>query len=171
MKPFKTNYTTTSEFLNAVGEDEFLNSIGSKPLRADGDRVFDAGIEALSAIQPPKLTSDEQLKRCLAILEEWRAIYLEKAPKEKEPDQSHDYKLRAECLLDVTELMKLINFTRISITSNFLPDVIFEFSSLHSLNEIKMRIARITDSHVMLETVALESNYTGERVKTYGNLQ
>lgn len=74
-----------------------------------------------------------------------------------------EYKLRAECLPDVHRLLEKLKFSRYHIISVFPPDVELEFKSDHSLDEIKKVLKTIPDSHVMLETVALKKNYTGER--------
>jgi len=73
------------------------------------------------------------------------------------------YKLRAECLPDVLKLMLIIKFSAYRMENERFPDVDVEFSCDESLEDIKKALETIIDSHVMLETVALLENYTGER--------
>jgi hypothetical protein len=75
------------------------------------------------------------------------------------------YKLRAECAFDLAHLMTEINmrsFKATKVKENF-PDMEATFKTHLSLDEVKSKISNITDGHVMLETVALEKDYTGER--------
>ena len=84
---------------------------------------------------------------------------------------SKEYKLRAECLADVHKFMEQVHFQgRGAFCYGYkvfglelAPDVVLEFKSDHSLDEIKDILKSIPDSHVMLETVALKKDYTGER--------
>lgn len=83
------------------------------------------------------------------------------------------YKLRAECLLDVEKLMHLL-FKRKCVLGQFiitptyiedirLPDVELEFSTSLDLKTLHEMAGKITDGHVMLETLELKENYTGAR--------
>lgn len=91
------------------------------------------------------------------------------------------YKFRAECLPDVYKAMCLIyknSSTKKSGPTNTrgfklipshlpgglrIPDFEVEFRSRMALKELKKLIAQIDDGHVMLETIELKENYTGER--------
>jgi acetone carboxylase gamma subunit len=74
-----------------------------------------------------------------------------------------EYKLRAEALVDVVRLLEQVPTTQYKIICDFQPDVELEFKSKESLEQIKNAMKDIPDSHVMLETVALAKDYTGER--------
>lgn len=75
------------------------------------------------------------------------------------------YRFRAECNHDVEELMKLIgkNIMSITRTRGALPDTYVEFSTSLSLAQIRNAMRKVVDGHVMLQTVALKEDYTGER--------
>lgn len=78
------------------------------------------------------------------------------------------YKLRAECLNDVIQLIltnkeKKQFFNPINITSSELDGCDLDFQSNSTLEEIRSTIATLDDGHVMSETVALREDYTGER--------
>jgi len=77
------------------------------------------------------------------------------------------YKLRAEGVSDVMELLKIIahkmksfNVKRID---DVIPDVEFEFETEFNIDAIQRIISTIIDGHVMLETVTLLEDYTGIR--------
>jgi len=75
-------------------------------------------------------------------------------------------KFRAECEHDVNELIKILNphvkeITKIKKAS--FPDIDVEMSAYLPLDEIQAAIKDIEDGHVMLETVELKHDYTGER--------
>ena len=84
------------------------------------------------------------------------------------------YKLRAETIIDISNLMNELFCTfnemgefKVSpfiVKGTRLHDCSLEFESEVSLELIKAVVAKIPDGHVMLETVALKENYTGERV-------
>ncbi len=48
------------------------------------------------------------------------------------------------------------------------PDVVLEFECDLNLERLKLLISKIADGHVMLETIAVAKDYTGER-KYYPN--
>lgn len=78
------------------------------------------------------------------------------------------YKLRAECSADLGNLLQKIsvqkfNAIQMNIEGAIIPDMEATFSSRLSLSEIRSALSAIEDGHVMAETVALESKYTGER--------
>lgn len=80
----------------------------------------------------------------------------------------HTYKMRAECIADLTSFLEKVPVESFSakhmkIQDVILPDLVIEFSSPLKLTEIRNAMAEIIDGHVMLETVALASEYTGER--------
>lgn len=77
------------------------------------------------------------------------------------------YKFRAECLADVGEFFKAVNFpyTRIEIVrAGTVPDCTVEFTTEGtSLDALRAIMADIPDGHVMRESVNLVAKYTGER--------
>lgn len=83
---------------------------------------------------------------------------------EREPRR---YKLRAECLHDVIELLKLIRVEDYSIVNAGMSDVVLSFSSKEDWFKIDEKFLEIPDSHVMRETFTYERDYTGDRNVTY----
>ena len=82
------------------------------------------------------------------------------------------FKLRAEVDQDLESLFDLIPDENIGSVQKEdlipgLPDkvVTVELSEI-TLDQLKGYIQRIEDGHVMLETVALEKDYTGKRTYT-----
>lgn len=85
------------------------------------------------------------------------------------------YKLRAECIQDVDVLLNTIRpklytwkiepFVFMNGSHRVVgpPDCECEIEADMTLNELRRVIATIQDSHVMLETVAVVEDYTGER--------
>ena len=72
--------------------------------------------------------------------------------------------MRAECLNDAQRLQNIVKFSTFDIMKHPLfPDVLITVSTKLPLTGIKSLIKKIPDGHVMLETVALEADYTGER--------
>ena len=85
------------------------------------------------------------------------------------------YKLRAECAHDVNLLIQLIirKDTRDDYAFTIkpmvhmgipFPDCTLEFSSPLTIRVLVNLMKTIPDSHVMIETIALEKDYTGERI-------
>lgn len=87
---------------------------------------------------------------------------------EKE-DYSKDikhFKLRAECLDDVLLLIHKMptNVWEMKIVQvSHLPDVVFEFKTTLTLDEILAIMNKQADSHVMMDTLRPFDEYTGER--------
>ena len=84
--------------------------------------------------------------------------------------QKNKYKLRAEGGHDIELFIygflgQLHSFKMMRIEG--FPDVEFEFETTASIPKIRSVLKTIPDSHVMLDTVALHQQYTGER--TYIN--
>lgn len=80
----------------------------------------------------------------------------------------HTYKMRAECMADLTRFLEKVPVESFSakhmkVQDLLLPDLVIEFSSPWNLDQMRPAMAPIIDGHVMLETVALASEYTGER--------
>ena len=78
----------------------------------------------------------------------------------------YHYKFRAECEHDVNELIKILNPNIKEITKTKqapFPDVDVKMCAYLSLKEIQAAIKDIEDGHVMLETLELIHDYTGER--------
>lgn len=75
------------------------------------------------------------------------------------------YRFRAECNHDVQEFLKIAgkNIMEITVTRGSLPDTYVEFTSTMSLEKIRKSMRKVVDGHVMLQTVALKEDYTGER--------
>lgn len=76
------------------------------------------------------------------------------------------FKLRAECLDDVLLLIYRMptNMWEMKILQvGQLPDVVFEFKTTLTLDEILAVLNRQVDSHVMMETLRPFDEYTGER--------
>jgi hypothetical protein len=76
------------------------------------------------------------------------------------------YRFRAECQADVDELRRLLStkIDRITIVNSPpFPDVEVEVEVDLSLEELRDTMRRVVDGHVMVQTVARNSEYTGER--------
>jgi len=81
------------------------------------------------------------------------------------------FKLRAECMSDVGRLLQRIcaHHVEIMFTTTY-PDVVvtldrpFVGGDMLDLTAVRAVLAEIVDGHVMVETVALADDYTGERV-------
>ena len=76
------------------------------------------------------------------------------------------YKFRAECLFDIIGFLKLSGEHEIHFTiesSNKYPDCICTIYTNASLDQIQDIFNSVPNSHVMKETIALASEYTGER--------
>ncbi len=75
-----------------------------------------------------------------------------------------EYKFRAECLHDVHEFIKkLPQYSEYRVFRTLFPDVVCELKSALPLEGLKKILKTIPDSHVMLDTLTLKSDYTGER--------
>lgn len=80
-----------------------------------------------------------------------------------------EYKFRAECQTDAMKFFELLpsalNTAKIDSLDGEtkFPDVIVLFECNLSLEDIRNLMREVEDSHVMLQTVALADNYTGER--------
>ena len=76
------------------------------------------------------------------------------------------FKLRAECFQDVVEFINKVpkKVWQIKVEQeDFLPDMVFEFSSEMTLQEIILVLSKIQDGHVMMDTINPIEKYTGER--------
>ena len=78
------------------------------------------------------------------------------------------YKLRAECKLDfdnfIKETGKLISNIRYNLIGKNIPDVVIEFESVLSKEQIIHLMQNLVeDSHVMWQTIQPINLYTGER--------
>lgn len=77
------------------------------------------------------------------------------------------YKCRAEVVQDVLGILYLAPqlFYDFSVKrmGEYIPDVEFEFTSGYNLNQIAELFFKIPDTHVMIDTLELKENYTGER--------
>lgn len=83
------------------------------------------------------------------------------------------YKFRAECESDVDfvlEILEDLAFKIVKTADVDLPDMVVEFDSFTDLVSIKNMLIlskNDEDIHVILDTIELKENYTGER--TYEN--
>ncbi|MBV6624652.1 MAG: hypothetical protein KI793_17235 [Rivularia sp. (in: Bacteria)] len=78
----------------------------------------------------------------------------------------YHYKFRAECGHDVDELIKILSphIHKITKTKDIdFPDMYVEMSTDLSLEEIQAAMRKVEDGHVMLQTVELKYDYTGNR--------
>ena len=78
------------------------------------------------------------------------------------------FKFRAECLNDVDRLKGVLrkNGKKIRMTIDEEPPwigVVVEMETTETLDAIKGAMRKVPDGHVMLQTVAPEDEYTGER--------
>ncbi len=81
-------------------------------------------------------------------------------------DNNYSYRFRAECQVDVDELRRLIGtkLDRITIVNTApYPDVEVEIETSFSLDELRNLMRQVLDGHVMVQTVAPITEYTGER--------
>lgn len=76
----------------------------------------------------------------------------------------YTYKLRAEAPRDIGELLSTASITELHYERlDTFGDCMATFKSNHPLAELQAEIAAIEDGHVMLETVKLATEYTGNR--------
>ena len=75
------------------------------------------------------------------------------------------FKFRAECVTDVLQLrIRLrVDCLKTIMEIGQFPDTVVDLYTTMSLDEVKKEIRSIEDGHVMLQTIALEHDYTGER--------
>lgn len=80
-------------------------------------------------------------------------------------DRLNHFKLRAECPIDVLKLRELIgnNCHKMVLELGTFPDTLVDLYTTMNLDEVRMEIRGIEDGHVMLQTLAIEKDYTGER--------
>lgn len=78
------------------------------------------------------------------------------------------YKFRADCENDLTELSKLIRNNKFEGTieavqhANF-PDIEATITTELTLGEIRSTMEKVTDGHVMRQTIKPLDDYNGER--------
>lgn len=75
------------------------------------------------------------------------------------------FKFRAECETDVNKLRKRMGVKCLKIVKEIgqFPDTLVDLYTTMSLEDLRNEIRSIEDGHVMLQTIALEQDYTGER--------
>ena len=75
------------------------------------------------------------------------------------------FKFRAECETDVNKLRKRMVVKCLKIVKEIgqFPDTLVDLYTNMSLDDLRNEIRSIEDGHVMLQTIALEKDYTGER--------
>lgn len=76
-----------------------------------------------------------------------------------------EYKFRAECEIDVDELRKILGrkCLKVSKEVSTFPDTNVNLLTILDLNELQNEMRKVSDGHVMLQTLALKEDYTGER--------
>lgn len=87
--------------------------------------------------------------------------------------KKYNYKFRAECIADIQAFIYLANLeikdsinTVIEFNSR-LADCVCTISTSLDIDKVRAIMANVPDSHVMLETLAFEPEYTGERTLDY----
>ena len=80
-------------------------------------------------------------------------------------EEVNHFKFRAECESDVNKLRKIIGnrCLKIVMIIRSFPDTEVDLYSTLNLDELRDKMANISDGHVMLQTVEFAENYTGER--------
>lgn len=75
------------------------------------------------------------------------------------------FKLRAECESEANQIRMILGIRCLKIvkTIRCFPDTEVELYTTMSLKELRKELRKIFDGHVMVETVALAKDYTGER--------
>ena len=84
----------------------------------------------------------------------------------KTTNTTNVFKFRAEGLCDVEELKKLLigKMSKVVIAQELpFPDVVMEMETTETLDAIKQAMQKVSDGHVMLQTIAPKDEYTGER--------
>lgn len=148
--------------INNLNQNKMLSLINNSDYQSEYNRITSNLIDCLNDIgdifwyQISKRSDSGRVPE----LEEY--IY---KPKSFLFKKVYTYRFRAECNHDVEELMKLIGkkITSITRTRGVLPDTYVEFSTYLSLTQIRNAMSKVVDGHVMLQTVALKDDYTGER--------
>ncbi len=77
------------------------------------------------------------------------------------------YKFRAECISDVTKFMEKARFQYVikveALDRPNLPNVVAEITTKESMEKIILIFNKISDSHVMIQTIQPKKLYTGTR--------
>lgn len=77
---------------------------------------------------------------------------------------STEFKMRAECMRDVTIFLLLVPVSYVVISKlDDFPDVEVTFTSTFELHDIVNYLRLIPDGHVMVETVNTKGKYDGNR--------
>lgn len=86
--------------------------------------------------------------------------------------KKRNYKMRAECLIDVLNLLTLFDAKHYKIPCEYViykvtdfPDVELELTIGLDFRKLLEIIEQVEDGHVMFRTVALKGNYTGEYLR------
>lgn len=76
-----------------------------------------------------------------------------------------EYRFRAECEIDVDELRKLMGRKCLKVEKeiNYFPDTYANIFTTLDIEELRHEMRQVEDGHVMLQTVALKNEYTGNR--------
>lgn len=93
---------------------------------------------------------------------------MKKTDIEKLPENLIFYKCRAELASDAYHfaLNNSVNIRifKVEPIQNGIPDVVVTFESELSIEELKQRMSKINDAHVMSESLRIEEEYDGERM-------
>ena len=75
------------------------------------------------------------------------------------------FKFRAECIADVLKLKERLGGRCLKMIMEIeqFPDTVVDLYTTMSLDDLRNEIRSIEDGHVMLQTIALEKDYTGKR--------
>jgi hypothetical protein len=73
------------------------------------------------------------------------------------------YRFRAECFRDVAELIESLESYTITLQREKEPDVEVELQTSLDMEALRDLMRQIEDSHVMIQTLTLKEQYTGER--------
>lgn len=111
---------------------------------------------------------------CLRCGEQWRdarSRFFGNDIRSLAPDQvgvkkPTEYKLRAECQLDLAHFLQGVPVNSFAAESSAWSDMTATFTSTLSLGEIRSELSKIVDGHVMLESLNYAERYTGERYFT-----
>jgi hypothetical protein len=76
------------------------------------------------------------------------------------------FKVRAECSVDIDKLINSMSDSKVVLISRNIkkpfPDEVLEFESDYSLLELQKICLEIPDGHVMRQTIAIASEFTGK---------
>lgn len=80
-----------------------------------------------------------------------------------------EYRFRAECIVDVESLQQVLAAEKVSFKMKIERDSVFPDAEVWikaptaSIDSLRGYMRRVVDGHVMVQTLALADDYTGER--------